>query len=104
MALPDQGYGDGAHCVNGMPNARQSASRSTDAYDVVARVIEGANTQFPDHAFALKGSPDGHRDAVRFSWTLAPHDGAPVACGTDIARLDGSGRISEVIGFLDGAT
>jgi len=69
----------------------------------IAAMIAGARAQFPGHGFTLKGTPDGHGSFVRFSWTLAPQDGAPVAHGTDIVRLDADGRIAEVIGFLDGS-
>lgn len=69
----------------------------------VARMIEAARLQFPGHGFTLSGTPDGHGAYVRFSWTLAPTTGAPVAGGTDVVRLDDAGRIAEVVGFLDGA-
>jgi hypothetical protein len=69
----------------------------------VATMIEGARTQFPGHRFTLRGTPDGHGAFVRFSWTLAPVGGVAVGGGTDIVRLDGDGRIAEVIGFLDGS-
>ena len=68
----------------------------------IARMIEAARRQFPGHGFALSGTPDGHGGHVRFSWTLAPAGGAPVARGTDVVRLDDEGRIAEVVGFLDG--
>ena len=71
--------------------------------DAIGEMIEQARTQFPGHAFALKGQPDSHRDYVRFSWTLAAAGGSPVGGGPAVVRLDAEGRISEVIGFLDGA-
>jgi hypothetical protein len=71
--------------------------------DGIAAMIAGARAQFPGHAFALRGTPDGHGAYVRFGWSLAPHDGAAIAHGTDIVRLDADGRIAEVIGFLEGA-
>ena len=70
--------------------------------DGIARMIESARAQFPGHVFTLSGTPDGHGVHVRFSWTLAPDGGTPVAGGTDMVRLDGEGRIAEVVGFLDG--
>jgi len=70
--------------------------------DAIADMIESAMAQFAGHAFALQGTPDGHGPFVRFSWTLAPEHGGAVAAGTDIVRLDGNGRVAEVIGFLDG--
>jgi len=69
----------------------------------IAAMITGARGQFPGHRFALTGTPDGHGPFVRFSWSLAPAGGTPVAHGTDVLRLDAAGRIAEVIGFLDGS-
>ncbi|MDQ2878044.1 MAG: nuclear transport factor 2 family protein [Pseudomonadota bacterium] len=69
----------------------------------IATMIEAARAQFPGHAFALSGKPDGYGNYVRFSWTLAPDGGAPIGGGTDIVRLRDDGRIAEVVGFLDGA-
>jgi SnoaL-like domain len=71
--------------------------------DGIADMIEGARAQFPGHDFSLAGITDGHGDYVRFSWTLAPTGGQPVAGGSDVVRLDRDGRIAQVIGFLDGA-
>jgi hypothetical protein len=66
-------------------------------------LIAGAQQHFPGHRFALAGQPDGHNDVVRFSWTLNGADGAPVARGTDVARLGADGRLASVTGFLDQA-
>lgn len=71
--------------------------------DGIAAMIAKARAQFPGHEFRLRGTPDGHGDFARFSWSLAPAGGPSVAGGTDIVRLDGAGRIAEVIGFLDGS-
>ncbi|MBN9241296.1 MAG: nuclear transport factor 2 family protein [Mesorhizobium sp.] len=70
----------------------------------IAAMIAGARAQFPGHGFALRGTPDGHGRFVRFSWSLAPEGGAPVAGGTDVVTLDTDGRIDNVVGFLDGMT
>jgi len=67
----------------------------------ICDMIEQARTQFPGHAFSLRGKPDSHRQFVRFSWDLAADDGPRVAGGTDIVRIDDQGRIAEVVGFLD---
>jgi hypothetical protein len=73
-----------------------------EGHDGIAAMIQAARTQFPGHGFSLRGVPDGHGRHVRFSWDLAPHGGAAVAGGTDVATLDTDGRIVDVIGFLDG--
>lgn len=69
----------------------------------IAEMIEGARAQFPGLGFTLTGRPDGHGPFIRFSWLLAPAGGEAVAGGTDMVRLDGEGRIAEVVGFLDKA-
>ncbi len=69
----------------------------------IAEMIEAARAGFPGLSFALDGTPDGHGPFVRFSWALAPQGGARIARGSDVVRLDGDGRIVEVIGFIDEA-
>ena len=67
----------------------------------IARMIAAARAQFPGLRFSPRGTADGHGAFARFSWSLGPADGAPVAGGTDVVRLDDAGRVLEVIGFLD---
>ena len=76
---------------------------SGEGHDGIARMIEAARAQFPGLRFSARGEPDGHGPFARFSWSLGPAGGAPVAGGTDVARLDEHGRVIEVIGFLDGS-
>ena len=76
---------------------------SGQGHDGIARMIEAARAQFPGLRFSARGEPDGHGPFARFSWSLGPAGGAPVAGGTDVARLDEHGRVIEVIGFLDGS-
>ncbi|WP_279357869.1 nuclear transport factor 2 family protein [Methylobacterium indicum] len=84
------------------PDARyRDPLMAADGREAVAAMIESARERFPDLAFRLHGTPDGHGPFVRFSWTLGPADGPSVAAGTDVVRLDATGRIAEVIGFLD---
>lgn len=93
--LLDQGWAADARYVDPLMHS--------EGRERVACMIGAARLQFPGHGFALSGIPDGHGAHVRFSWTLAATGGAPVAGGTDVVRLDGDGRIAEVVGFLDGA-
>lgn len=72
-----------------------------DGRAALGEMIEGARAQFPGLSFHLDGTVDGHGAFARFSWTLAPDAGPAVAAGTDVVRLDGDGRIVEIIGFLD---
>jgi hypothetical protein len=71
--------------------------------DGIDSMVEAAQQQFPGYRFTLHGTPDGHNDVVRFSWTLAADGAAPVAKGTDIAWLDADGRLLQVTGFVDAA-
>jgi hypothetical protein len=76
---------------------------SGQGHDGIAHMIEVARGQFPGLVFTARGEPDGHGPFARFSWSLGPAGSAPVASGTDVARLDEQGCVVEVIGFLDGA-
>ena len=69
----------------------------------ISAMIAGAQQQFPGHRFALVGAPDAHHDRVRFSWSLAPAGGDPVAIGHDFATLSDDGRMRSVTGFLEPA-
>jgi len=69
--------------------------------DALAATIGAVHQQFPGFAFRLAGPVDAHHDQVRFSWELGPRgQEAPIA-GSDVAVVDGSGRIHRVLGFLD---
>jgi hypothetical protein len=69
--------------------------------EVIATMIEAARGHFPNHSFVLRGRPDGHGRAVRFSWDLVTEGGDRVAGGTDVVKLNQDGKLVEVIGFLD---
>ncbi|WP_137174990.1 nuclear transport factor 2 family protein [Massilia sp. HP4] len=71
--------------------------------DGIDAMIGAAQQHFPAHRFALRGTPDGHNDVVRFAWTLHAPDGTPVAHGLDIATVTLDGRLADVTGFLDPA-
>lgn len=71
--------------------------------DGIDAMIGAAQQQFATHHFALRGTPDGHNDVVRFGWTLHAADGKPVAHGLDIASVTLDGRLADVTGFLDQA-
>ena len=64
-------------------------------------LIGAVHQRFPGHRFALKGTPDGHGDRVRFSWTLGAANAAPIAHGTDFGLVAADGRLRSISGFLD---
>jgi hypothetical protein len=69
----------------------------------ISAMIGAAQQQYPDHRFALHTGPDGHNDRVRFSWSLSPNGGDPIAIGTDFATVSDDGRMESVTGFLEPA-
>ena len=73
-----------------------------EGHDGIAALIDGVGKQFPDFRFSLRGEPDGFGDAIRFSWSFGPADGASVFEGTDIGVIE-NGRLKSVTGFLDKA-
>lgn len=70
----------------------------------ISEMIAGAQQQFPGHSFTLAAGPDVHHDRVRFTWSLAPAEGAPIAYGVDFATLAEDGRMRSITGFLEPAS
>jgi hypothetical protein len=70
-------------------------------HDGIGALIGAVQHRFAGHRFALEGTPEAHHDVVRFSWSLAAAGAPPVARGTDVAEIDGQGRLRRVTGFLD---
>ena len=69
----------------------------------ISDMIAGAQAQYPGHRFALVSGPDAHHDRVRFTWSLAPAGGDPIAIGIDFATTAGDGRMRDITGFLEPA-
>ena len=63
-------------------------------------LIAGMQARFAGARFTMKGTPDGHHDRLRFSWSLGA-SGKTIAEGTDIATTATDGRLQSVTGFLD---
>ncbi|MBV9414471.1 MAG: nuclear transport factor 2 family protein [Solirubrobacterales bacterium] len=74
-----------------------------DGPDEISEMIAGAQKQFPGHRFTLVSGPEVHHDRVRFTWSLAPNGGEPVAVGTDFATTAEDGRMRDITGFLEPA-
>jgi len=71
-----------------------------DGSDQIANLVGAVHQRFPGYKFKQSGSPNGHGDYVRLSWTLGPAMGEPPIEGSDVVILQ-EGRIGQVIGFLD---
>jgi hypothetical protein len=72
-----------------------------DGVEQITAMIGAAQDQYPGHTFALQAGPDAHHDRVRFSWTLSPNGGEPIAVGVDFATVAGDGRMDAITGFLE---
>ncbi|MCW2240256.1 nuclear transport factor 2 family protein [Azospirillum canadense] len=92
-AMIAQGWAEDARYVD--PMMQGTGHAEIDA------MIAAVQDRFPGFRFALHGTPDGHGDRVRFSWSLGPAEVEPLAIGTDFVQLSPDGRIASVTGFLD---
>ena len=68
----------------------------------IAGLLAAVHQRFPGFRFRITGSPNGHGEYVRLSWSLGPDGSAPPIEGSDVVVLEG-GRIRQVIGFIDRA-
>lgn len=68
----------------------------------ISGLVSAVHQRFPGFRFTLTGTPDGHGNYVRLSWSLGPAGAEPPVRGSDLIVLQG-GRISQVIGFIDQA-
>lgn len=93
LALLIEHWSDDAHYLDPMMQA--------NGHTGINALIGAVQQRFPSCRFFLHGTPDGHNDRVRFSWSLAPAGAEPIAGGTDFIRLAADGRIRSVSGFLD---
>ncbi|GAA2814711.1 nuclear transport factor 2 family protein [Saccharopolyspora taberi] len=75
-----------------------AAAAGRDAIDATISAVQG---KFPDFTFRPGPTADSHHNIGRFTWELGPEGGAAVVVGFDVAVLDESGRIKDVLGFLD---
>ncbi|UGV28680.1 nuclear transport factor 2 family protein [Rhodopseudomonas boonkerdii] len=75
-----------------------SKAKGLAEMDALVASVQG---KFPrDFKFALRGSPNGFGEYLRFSWSLGPARQSASIEGTDFATLERS-KIKSVTGFLD---
>jgi hypothetical protein len=67
-----------------------------EAYDAM---IAGVQAQLPGHVMQRTSPVDGHRDLVRFNWSLGKPGEAPAFAGVDVAKYDADGKLHRIIGF-----
>jgi len=71
-----------------------------DGRSGIDEIVQAVHQRFPAHRFRRTSEVDTHHDRVRFSWELAPEDGATVVAGVDFGILAGD-RLRMVTGFFD---
>lgn len=76
---------------------------AVEGRDALDALIGAVQQQFPGFVFTPGGPVDGHHEQARFTWNLGPAGAEPLVVGFDVASLDGDGRVSQVLGFIDKA-
>ncbi|GAA2668655.1 MULTISPECIES: nuclear transport factor 2 family protein [Actinoplanes] len=71
--------------------------------DELNGLIGAVQQQFPGFLFSSGGAVDAHHEQARFTWHLGRPGEEPLVIGFDVAERDGSGRIRQVLGFIDKA-
>jgi hypothetical protein len=69
-------------------------------HEAINGMVDAVYQQFPDHRFRRVSAIDAHHDSLRIGWELVSPDGDVVIAGTDVAMLDGDGRLERVTGFF----
>lgn len=80
-------------------------TREFRGYDALMARVEEAYAQFvrdKGFLFRLSGGPLGHHGVVKFYWEMIdPGSNAVGALGSDVLRLDDSGRIAADHQFIE---
>jgi hypothetical protein len=71
-----------------------------EGHEAINGMVDAIYQQFPGHRFRRASAIDAHHDTLRIGWELVSPDGDVVIAGTDVAVLDGDGRLARVTGFF----
>lgn len=91
-ALVQKIWAKGAHLIDPPLTARGHA----EIVDQADAVLE----RFPLHRFRRSSGIDVHNGYALYSWQLVDPHGQVGLEGVDVARVDESGRLAQVIGFF----
>jgi hypothetical protein len=72
-----------------------------EGHDGIDAMIVSVHERFPGHRFRRTSDVESHHDRVRFTWELAPEDGAAVVNGTDFGMVTLDHRLQAITGFFD---
>jgi hypothetical protein len=68
--------------------------------DEITALTDIVLAHYPGHRFERTTAVDEHHGWARYGWALLDPEGAVVLTGTDVAQVDGSGRLARVVGFF----
>ena len=68
--------------------------------EALSRHIGGFHERFPGYRIDVTTGPDGHGPHLRFGWAMKRPDGSVEMEGMDYAEVDGSGRLTRIVGFF----
>lgn len=69
-------------------------------HDGLDEMFVAAQSHYVGHTFRRTSSVDVHHGFARYEWNLVSPDGDIAVTGTDFARIDDHGRLSDVVGFF----
>ena len=72
--------------------------------EAIAGLADVLLQHYPGHTFRRTTAVDTHHDRARYGWALVDPSGSPAVTGTDFARVDGAGKLVEVVGFFGDLT
>jgi len=64
-------------------------------------MVQALQQRYPGNRFSRTSDVDAHHDRVRFTWTLGPAGGPPLAQGIDFGVVTDGNLLAAVTGFLD---
>jgi len=70
------------------------------AHEGIAGMGAALQGLYPGHTFRRTSGVDAHHGVARYAWELVDPAGAPVLAGVDVARVDDSGKLTNVTGFF----
>ena len=68
--------------------------------EAITALTDAVLASYPGHRFERTTTVDEHHGWARYGWVLRGPDGQAVLTGTDVARIDGEGRLAQVVGFF----
>lgn len=69
-------------------------------HDAISGMVDVVLTHYAGHTFRRTTKVDAHHGFARYGWEMVGPDGAVALAGTDVARLDATGKLAGVVGFF----